>query len=166
MSSDAYTFSAGIAAVIAASPAGNGETVTLDPPLEVTGGVIINTGYAPDGAVPSDIWVADQDGAIRTWGAAISDVATAAAPGMKVSFKVSEIKNYAGELEITQISDWVVDSEGEKVLVQNLNDAAPTYASHGRQNAQLWGEIASEPEACGGSFNCYAITPFCVWHSL
>ena len=78
---------------------------------------------------------------------------------MKVSFKVSEIKNYAGELEITQISDWVVDSEGEKVLVQNLNDAAPTYASHGRQNAQLWGEIASEPEACGGSFNCYDYLP-------
>jgi hypothetical protein len=151
----AYTNDAGIAAVIAAAPTTNDETITLDTPLAVTGAIITNTGYARDESVPWDVWIGDGAGVIRTWGANMETAITAATPGMSVSFNVTEIKNYAGEIEITGLTDWVVNSENNDVFVWELNETVLDYSLHGRQNAHLWGEILTDAEPCGGSFNCY-----------
>jgi hypothetical protein len=148
----APTGDAGIAAVVAAAPAGDGETATVD--LQITNATVMMVGYRPSGGDLWSLWVQDENAAIRTY-ASSTPITAEVVPGNKVSFKVTEIKNYAGELEITKLADFVVDdTTAGPVYVQDVTGETITYADHGREVVYTYGRITTVPAACGGSSVC------------
>ena len=156
-----YTVDAGIADVLAEAPAA-GDTVELETPLRIDRAVVINTDYAPEGAMPLTFWFADQSGAMRTYDdyrqddeIVVPEELTELPYGSIVSFDVLAIKNYEGELEITRANNYTLHEETDKVWVVDATDGSTvTYKDLGRANVKVYGEVTEVRSPCG-TYNCY-----------
>lgn len=142
-----YGHDAGLDDVIAAAPAAMGESAT-GLTIQVSGAIIHNIGYPADKV----FWMADGNGAFRTF---LPDaVNPAPQPGDAVSFTVTEIENYHGELEITGLTNWSVDSGGNSVLVRQGQGVELTEATL-RYTYETYGKIVSAIGACGSNTTCW-----------
>ncbi len=152
-----YTVDAGIAALFAADTNGgtahdaNGPAQTLDPALAISGAIVIAKDFND---VP--VWIADQNRAIQIFG--VDEFATVNI-GDAVSFSVTEITNYYGELEITGIEagSLTVDSSNNAVYIADATGATVDYGSTGAQMVEFYGTIVGPTGENCGSGTCYAI---------
>lgn len=148
-----YSNDAGIDDVLAASPQTD-SAPDVDVNIEVTGAIVINTGFP----VTKNVWLQDANGAIRTYGnTSAPEWFTGVNIGDAVSFTVTRIENYQGEIEVTGIENVSVVSTGNPVFVRDLTGTAISYATDGRQNARIYGEAISNDGACGNTASCWTI---------
>jgi hypothetical protein len=149
-----YSHDAGVDAVVgAAMILPDGEVVDgLD--LLVDGAVVTNIGYRPDGASDASIWFADSRGHMRTYRTSLGGLDEVVARGDRVQFRVHAITNYGGELEVTDLSDFIILPTVDPVYVIDADAMTLDYATHGRVNVRTWGEVTSAGAECGSS-NCY-----------
>lgn len=161
----APTNDAGIGALLAQAPA-EGQSVTLDPPLLVTDAVVSASEFVPEGSVPDDLWLRDSGGAIRTYAnfrddppkIVIPDDITGLGPGSVVSFKVTELTNYFGEIQISALEDFTVSPTSGLVYVVDATDGTEvTFADHRAEVVRIWGRVAEERGECGTNTYCYGI---------
>ncbi len=120
--------------------------------IPVTGAIVTMIAYRADGGYPEEVWMADANGAIRTYGTPIGGVQV----GDAVTFRVREVLNYFGEHEVTAIGPVTVDSTGNDVYVHE-SPANLNYAQNGRELLHLWGEIVTVEGPCGGTSSCYQL---------
>lgn len=156
---------AGLSALLEKAPAKD-QTVTFDPPLRITKAVVTLPGYAPEGKFPGTFWFADSKGAMRTFDnlnntedIVVPAEITALPAGSVVSFDVTELKNYSGELEVTGLRNFELHSDpAQKVYVRDRTDGTKLeYATDGRFIVHLWGEVSKVRGPCG-SPTCYEMT--------
>ncbi len=152
VTTDAYTHDGGLDEVVAMAPKSG--TVDLSAtPITVTGAYIINMGYRAD---QGDLWLEDANGAIRTWlPFDEGHISTPVAPGDQISFKVTEISEYFGQPQITDFTDFAIESTGNDVRIQDGIGVELDYAATGPVNFEVYGEIVDELGECGGGDNCY-----------
>ncbi len=146
-----YGFSAGVQAAITASPGDGEPNATVD--LMINGAVITAVGYHPPDTDPGTVWFQDQDAALRTYNTPMPGVKV----GDKVSFRITEISNYNGELEIVALDSLTIDSSGTPVYVRDATGTTLDYATDGRELLRVWGEVMSDGIECGGVSSCYPL---------
>jgi hypothetical protein len=144
-----YDFDAGIAALKAAMPEGE-EPVEVSIP--VSGAIVTTVGYAPSGADP-DIWISDANGTVLTFRAGGGTLGVM--PGDKVSFTATQLTNYFDKLEITGLEGFTVDSSNNPIWYREGYDQVIDPAAWSQNLTHIWGELVTEPEACGGSYSCF-----------
>ncbi len=157
---------AGIGALLAAAPA-PGEYADFETPIVIDHAVVSHAEYAPEGAVARNIWLQDKSGAIRTYHnfndnenpriKIPQDIAGGLPPGSVVSFTVSSMTNYYGELEILDLDNFVKHEETSLVYVVDATDGTElTFDENRAEVARIWAEIAEVREPCG-SYSCYTV---------
>lgn len=144
-----YDFDAGIAALKAAMPEGE-EPVEVSIP--VSGAIVTTVGYAPSGADP-DIWISDANGTVLTFRAGGGTLGVM--PGDKVSFTATQLTNYFDKLEITGIDGFTIDSSNNPIWYREGYDQVIDAAAWSQDLTHIWGQLVTEPEACGGSYSCF-----------
>ncbi len=151
-----YTTDAGVGAIVdALSGLAGGEYADFD--LIVNGAVVTNIDYAPDGASDVSFWFADGTGTMRTYATSLGSLTVNdLTRGDVVSFRATSGTSYYGELEVTAIDDFQIVSSGEPIYVMDGNDAQLDYATHGRTNVSVYGEVLSLQGDCGGQ-NCWDV---------
>jgi len=150
-----YAVTGGVQAVVdAANALGSGETAAVD--LVVSGAVVTNIDYLPESASYINFWFGDSEANMRTFGTDLGGVdMQSLRRGQTVSFRVTELKNYAGEFEVTALTDFeVIDDSTQAIHVVDANTKTLDYAIHGRANVSLYGEITELQGECGSS-NCW-----------
>ncbi|MCB9677556.1 MAG: hypothetical protein H6737_20790 [Alphaproteobacteria bacterium] len=141
--SSRYTHDAGLAAVLAAMPA-EGETVSVS--LPVSGAVVVNVGFDENTGDPP-LWLADGAGGVRTFGV---PGLGAYAPGDTLSFTVTELKSYFGELEITALTGIEVTSTDDAVHVFSAGGAPVRFPEDRGLNAEFVGLYTGDSaDDCG-----------------
>ena len=135
---------AGLQALFDAMPA-EGDTVSVD--LTIDGAVVSNVGFGgADGSQPP-LWFEDASGGVRTF-----DVPNLVAyqPGDRLAFRVTELTNYFGELEITQMSDITIVDTGAPVPVRSAGDQVVRYPEQRGQNVEFAGlYLGDASDDCG-----------------
>lgn len=151
-----YTTDAGVGAIVdALSGLSGGEYADFD--LIVNGAVVTNIDYAPDGASDVSFWFADGTGTMRTYATSLGSLTVNdLTRGDVVSFRATSGTSYYGELEVTAIEDFQIVSGGEPIYVMDGNDTLLDYATHGRSNVSVYGEVLSLQGDCGGQ-NCWDV---------
>jgi len=113
--------------------------------------------YTPSGSNIWTLWLADANGAVRTY---LKDDSTdtiaegSIQPGYTISFTATELKDYEGTLEITQMSAITKGTPG-KVYVQEAAGQTLSAASHFEEMVHAYGKLVSDSTACGGSSVCF-----------
>jgi hypothetical protein len=147
-----YTAVAGIGEILAAAPAEGSAAIDI----AVTDAVVANlTEY---GGGIDQLWLADADGGLQTYGVSINLTADDIAPGDTVSFTATEITTYYSLPELTGLSDLTITGSGAMVYVIDGNTTAVTVSAHLNQNVRGFGALTSAPESCGGSSVCADFT--------
>ncbi len=153
VTTDAYVNDAGIAEANAAGPAAGDPAVDLSAnPVNIASATVIAVGY------PENIsfWIEDANGAIRAYfgdAPLVSDLV----PGDVVSFQITEIDNYATELEISGYQNFNLESQGNPVRVQDGQGLTPDYATMGGRNFDVHGTLVTDLGECGPA-NCWLIS--------
>jgi len=153
VTTDAYVNDAGIAAAIAAAPGDGDPNVDLSSnPVAISGATITAVGF------PENIsfWIEDASGGIRAY---FSDVPLPddAISGQKVSFEITEIENYANEIEISKYQNFSIDSSDNPVRVQTGQAVAFDYGTHGNQVFDVYGPLVTDLGECGPA-NCWLLS--------
>jgi hypothetical protein len=139
----------------------------LDPAVEVTEALVIaTTGDNPD--TPDEIegngrlWLQDTNASIQFFFAFPENETptdTAIKVGDRVSFNVTEVKNFGGTPEITAIESGsfsVVSSDNDVPFMDLTGmEVTPDYYY---QLVRVAGEITADNGTCGGSSKCYDLT--------
>ena len=161
VTSESYANDAGLLAVFQQMPA-EGQTVVLDPPLQVTDATITLTGYFNT----TDVWVEDANTSLRLFlynpNNPMAETFPVADPGMKTSFEVVELKNYFGNYEVTQIQNiQITPAQDQPVHVTDAAEEAVTfdYAVHHDQVFHVYGEVSASLGDCSGGqgIMCYEV---------
>lgn len=148
-----YSHDAGVAAVIAAAPPA-GTSVYVD--LQVTRAVVTNVDFAPVGATALSFWFADGGGHVRTFLTELGMDAGAIRPGELVSFRVTQLTEYFGALEVTQLADFTVHASGLPVAVADGMGTPLDLPTYEARNVHTYGEITANLGPCGGSHDCFS----------
>lgn len=141
-----YINDSGLDDVIAAAPAVNEQISGLS--INVTGAIVHNYIFPNDQV----FWMADGNGSIRTF--LNNAVSPSPLPGDSVSFTVTDLSNYFGELHITGLSNWSINSTGNNVLIRNGQDVELVDSTQG-YTYQAYGKILSMIGACGTGTTCW-----------
>ncbi|MBL8616212.1 MAG: hypothetical protein JNM72_11425 [Deltaproteobacteria bacterium] len=144
-----YDFDAGIAALKAALPEGEDP---VEVSIPVSGAIVTTVGYAPSGSDP-DIWISDANGTVLTFRAGGGTLGVM--PGDKVSFTATQLTNYFDKLEITGIDGFTIDSSNNPIWYREGYDQVIDSTAWSQDLTHIWGELVTEPEACGGSYSCF-----------
>jgi hypothetical protein len=140
---------------------------TLDTPIEVDGALVIGTlSDNPDTANEIEgngrLWLQDTNSSIQFFypfpeGEEPTDTATKV--GDRVSFSVTEVKNFGGTPEITGIESgsFAIDSTGNDVPFADLTGMDVT-SDYYYQLVRVAGVITADNGGCGGSSTCYDLT--------
>ncbi len=147
-----YANDAGIASLLAAAPSSGSAAVSI----AITDAVLAN--YSEYGGEIDQIWIADAGGGVQTYGVDLGLTAAALQPGDTVSFTATEITNYYGLYEITEIEDFAITGTGGAVYVVDGNTTTITVDEHLNENLRAYGTVTSEPEECGTSTVCLDLT--------
>jgi len=149
------SYDAGIAAVIAATPATPGDATTVS--LAVSQATIIATYVGPQSY--HRLWLADGNGAIKVFLTTDAPQNPTFVPkvGSRVSVDVAEVTNYAGQPEITAVEDssWTLDSTDNEVVVTDHTGGPELTAADVNELVRVTGTLSSAGVACGGSYLCY-----------
>lgn len=144
-----YDFDAGIAMLKAALPEGEDP---VEVSIPVSGAIVTTVGYAPSGTDP-DIWISDANGTVLTFRAGGGTMGVM--PGDKVSFTATQLTNYFDKLEITGIEGFTIDSSNNPIWYREGYDQVIDSAAWSQDLTHIWGQLVTEPEACGGSYSCF-----------
>jgi hypothetical protein len=147
------TYDSGIAGLLAQAPA-EGMAATLD--LAITDATVTATNFGEWAG--KQFWVQDGKGAVQVYLQAAVMQGTdpvVVKVGSKVSFKVKELKNYFGTLEITQASDFNFTSIGQPVYMDDRTGGSITVADQGRL-VRVTGALEGEPTDCNGA-KCWTL---------
>ena len=101
------------------------------------------------------MYVADANAAFKVFLA--SNPTIAVKTGMRVSFTATEITQYGGVYEITQVDEnsWTIDASGLEVPVKVIPDGTAIAADDFNWVIRTTGTLVSAPVACGGGTHCY-----------
>lgn len=152
VSTTPYVSGTGIDLAIAAAPATD-ETVDLSgDPIQITDATVAAVGYYASGN-PDQLWLENASGAIRT---AFIDPGVVVEVGDRVSLQVTELTNFNGLLQITDVTGFTVSSSEELVYVREWNDVESDELKvstlyHG------YGEVSMADVECG-IFECYTLS--------
>jgi hypothetical protein len=138
-----YADDAGLAAILAASPANHGEEIDLSQNPMVVDGAVVALIDAPG----NNVWLGDAGAAVRVYdgnGTAFLN----SPPGSVVSFQVIELSNYQGEPQISGITNLQNDGTAPVFVQDGTELSAFAYAEHGREVFSFHGEVLAV-EACG-----------------
>ena len=144
----------GISAVVAAqADVVDGTPKAVD--IQVTDAVVASIGYTPSSATAHwSVWVADSKGAVRTYlKDSTGTIPSTVKPGDTISFKVKQLTNFAGEFQISQITDFALGADTSLIWLQETNGTTLSYADHGRELVHAYGQVVTDPAACG-SYEC------------
>jgi len=152
VTADSYINDAGIAAALAAAP-GTGEPIVdlSTSPLSISGAAVVAVGFPEN----TSFWIEDANGAIRAY-FGDAPLGQDLAPGDIVSFQITELDNYASDVEITGYQNFSVDSTGNTVRVQDGQGLTLDYATMGGRNFDVYGELVTDLGECGPA-NCWLI---------
>jgi hypothetical protein len=141
---------AGLQALFDAMPP-EGQTVSVD--LLVDGAVVINTGFG-GGNEPQPIWLQDASGGVRTF-----DVPGLVAyqPGDRLSFRVTSLTNYFGELEIVGMEDLELIDTGASVQVVSAGSQPLRFPDQRGQNVEFAGLYTGDSSDDCGDNPCLEI---------
>ncbi len=157
-----YTdFAGGIAEVRAAAEkagsAGSSES------LPITKAIVVAKDFIGDNTSQANFWLADESGVILGWTNNDSGAAKrieelkAVEEGDEVELTVTKVELFRDMPEISGFEGLKTLSENNDVYVLDVMDPAVeiTYAEHGDDIIEVWGELASIDEKdCGGA-TCY-----------
>ncbi|RME51614.1 MAG: hypothetical protein D6795_08060, partial [Deltaproteobacteria bacterium] len=149
-----YENDAGIAAVLAATPANhNEENSGLTLPI-VAATVTAVVSFREN----RQFWIEDANGAIVFFlNAAPPEELLPITVGQKISLTVNAVKNFFDTPEITQASDWQLVSSGNPVHIADKTGEDIPFEMLG-QIVRVSGEITSNDGGCGGGNTCYTLT--------
>ena len=147
------TYDAGLDDLVAVMPT-TGSSLTVDIPI--TGATIIAS-YFANGSFR--MYIADANAFFKVF---LSSDASQIPPftpktGSRISFTVTEITNYDGTYEVTEVAGdtWTLDGTGFAVPVTQISDATPVTAAHVNQVVRVSGTVVSNPAGCGTDTHCF-----------
>ncbi|MCA9490988.1 MAG: hypothetical protein KC621_13760 [Myxococcales bacterium] len=155
MTNTPYTNDAGVLAVRTAALAASAATPVT---LSITNATVTARGYVPANPTSNTVnfWFADKDGGMYVYRGDVGFDPNDLHPGDVVSFDVTEVTNYSGLPEATVISNFVVNQTGQPVhVIDGMDGHEVSWANEGLSLVELWGELVTDPEACGGSSVCF-----------
>ncbi len=124
-------------------------------PIAVSGTHVINVGYRSDGG---DLWLEDANAALNTW-FDLGGLFTPSAPGDTLSFEVTEVGDYLGQPQITNVQNFSIDTTGEPVRVLDGMGRPLDWAIQGPRNSEVYGEVVNAYGQCpwATSDHCYTL---------
>ena len=142
----------GLAALAAAPGTGEPAVDLFTSPLGISGAVVVAVGFPEN----TSFWIEDANGAIRAY-FGDAPLAQDLSPGDIVTFQITELDNYASDVEITGYSNFSVNSTGNTVRVQDGQGLILDYPTRGGRNFDAYGELVTDLGECGPA-TCWLIS--------
>ncbi|MCB9693715.1 MAG: hypothetical protein H6736_18040 [Alphaproteobacteria bacterium] len=164
-----YANDAGLDDVWAANTSGVGANFT-DPEsdgtqdfdgltIAVTGAIVSAVGYDGNNGPPA-VWVSDANHTIRVYGVDFFEGYNETNLGEAISFTVTKVTNYFGEIEVTGIdttASVTVDGTGNAVYIADGTGATVDYESQSGTIVEFYGAVVGPTGESCGTGTCYAI---------
>ncbi len=154
LSTRAYTNDAGIKAFVD-SVVATGTKVHV-PVVKITNATVVATSFVPHGN--KTFWVQDKNGGVQAW---LKTDAGDVKVGQKVSFDIVKSGEYRGNVQITELTNFVIVANSSPVYLMEKTGKKLSDADYGKMvriGGVLSGEaLCDDPDALSPNY-CYTLT--------